>query len=82
MTTLVHLSKDGNFQTRTEATVVGCNVVDENEIIGEVVVELQVDVTSMHPQGEVSMSDENARNQFNLSSPALKAAGSLRILEQ
>lgn len=51
MTTLVHLSKDGNFQTRTEATVVGCNVVDENEIIGEVVVELQVDVTSMHPQG-------------------------------
>ena len=70
MTTLVHLSKDGNFQTRTEATVIGCNVVDDGDDkdTGGLVVEIQLDITSMHPQGEVS--NENSHNQIKLFSPA------------
>jgi len=66
---LLHLSKEGNFQTETEATVVGCSIVNDcdemkdRETGEQLVVEIQLDVTSMHPQGEVC-SSENARNQI------------------
>ncbi|KAL7448720.1 hypothetical protein ACHAWC_000862, partial [Mediolabrus comicus] len=64
-TELIHLSYDGNFQLETDARVILCKVIndesstnkiDENKNVekdsGDVIrVELQLDKTSMHPQG-------------------------------
>ena len=59
-TELIHLTYDGNFQLDTNAKVLLCRVIDENangEDNGRtsakktIPVELQIDVTTMHPQG-------------------------------
>jgi len=64
-TELIHLSYDGNFQLETDARVILCKVIndesstnnkiDEKNVekdSGDVIrVELQLDKTSMHPQG-------------------------------
>lgn len=64
-TELIHLSYNGNFQLETDAKVILCKVIDEgstneknveNEKDGDgddnvIRVELQLDKTSMHPQG-------------------------------
>lgn len=57
-TELIHLSYDGNFQLETDAKVILCKVIDNNQTDDEPLdgtktlrVELQLDRTSMHPQG-------------------------------
>lgn len=59
-TKLLHLTYEGNFQLETDATVLACRVVDDaiDDAIDDareegrtVRVELQLDVTAMHPQG-------------------------------
>ena len=44
-TELIHLTYEGNFQLECSAKVVGCQVVDDESA------EIQLDRTTMHPQG-------------------------------
>lgn len=56
-TELIHLSYDGNFQLETDAKVVLCRVIedeDKKELSnenGKICVHLQLNSTTMHPQG-------------------------------
>ncbi|KAL7427104.1 hypothetical protein ACHAXM_000705 [Skeletonema potamos] len=53
-TELIHLSYDGNFQLETDAKVILCKVIfpsGEEEPLSSAKIELQLDKTSMHPQG-------------------------------
>ena len=63
-TELIHLTYDGNFQLETDATVLLCRVISDetngnteikasNEVgdARTVPIELQLDITTMHPQG-------------------------------
>lgn len=64
-TNLIHLTYDGNFQLETEATVVACRVINStsgtstdnphcdgaSKDPNNVPIELELDVTTMHPQG-------------------------------
>ena len=57
-TELIHLTYEGNFQIHTEAKVILCRVIKEEDSSStdddkekSIPVELQLDVTTMHPQG-------------------------------
>lgn len=61
-TELIHLTYDGNFQLETDAKVLLCRVInddkpsngnsnDDNGTEKTIPVELQLDITTMHPQG-------------------------------
>ena len=52
-TRLIHMSHEGNFQLECEATVLGITKDEENENI----VHIQLDQTTMHPQGGGQPSD-------------------------
>ncbi len=69
-TELIHLSYDGNFQLETDAKVILCKVIQSNQdepLPSDDVddtttlrVELQLDKTSMHPQGGGQPTDVGA----------------------
>lgn len=60
-TKLIHLTYDGNFQLECEANVLECRwMTKEKEVEekeekkeDEMKVELQLDITTMHPQGKI-----------------------------
>ena len=59
-TKLIHLSYEGNFELNCNANILHsrCIIVDEEEKEAknentEVKVELQLDITTMHPQGKI-----------------------------
>jgi len=60
-TKLLHLTYDGNFQLDCEAKLLDCKFVEgEEEKSDEIKVEIQLDSTTMYPQGK----EENFMNKI------------------
>lgn len=51
-TELIHLTYEGNFQLECDATVLSCQVLEDDRV------ELQLDKTAMHPQGGGQPTDK------------------------
>lgn len=58
-TNLIHLTYDGNFQLNCEASLISCKFVEgeKDDETDKMKVEIQLDTTTMHPQGGGQPSD-------------------------
>ncbi|EED87764.1 predicted protein [Thalassiosira pseudonana CCMP1335] len=63
-TKLVHLTYDGNFQLTTDATVLYCRTNADTTSTNIIPIELQLDLTTMHPQGGGQPTDVGTITTF------------------
>jgi Ser-tRNA(Ala) deacylase AlaX len=68
-TKLLHLTQEGNFQLETIATVLSCRIASNDDDTQQGRIELQLDQTTMHPQGGGQPTDIGTISTLHTSPP-------------
>jgi len=82
-TELIHLSYDGNFQLENKAVVL-CSVIDDKATTNStkmknIPIQLQLDITSMHPQGGGQPTDTGTITAISSSDDGTSSSYSAKI---